>query len=180
MAAVDLGVMNIDHVEAINNSDSICLVALIDMALMQFSRCPSATTNEIQQPDLNIMRGWISLFEQNFEHFCEQPQLYMPKAHPKPKALPVPPVVNIIQNASLQHQMYELSHMRTELLHSEDAERLNGYHSQTASVVIRPWIQKFKNYNEQLGLNIDPANANRTFFPDADLQEPGVNPGEPR
>jgi len=180
MASYDLGEMTIDHVEQINNADSICLVAYLDMGLQQLSRCPSSTTNEIQLPDLNIMKGWIDVFEQNFEHFSTNPQLYMPKAHPKPKTLPIPPVVKIVQNPAIQHQMYEMSHMRTELLYSEDAERLNGYHSQTAAVVVRPWIAKFKAYNAQLALNIDPENAERTFFPDADLQEPGVNAGEPR
>lgn len=180
MASVDLGEMVIDHVEAINNADSICLVAYLDLGLQQFSRCPSSTSSEIQLADLNIMRGWIDVFEQNFEHFAAQPQLYMPKAHPKPKTLPTPPSVKIVQNPAVQHQMYELSHMRTELLYSEDAERLNGFHSQTAQVVVRPWIAKFKAYCEQLGLNIDPDNAERTWFPDSDLQEPGVNAGEPR
>lgn len=180
MANVDLGQMQIDHVDAINNADSICLVAYLDMGLMQLSKCPSASRNDIQRADLEIMMGWIDVFEQNFLHFAAQPELYMPKAHPKPKALPKPPVVNIIQNPAIQHQMYEMSHMRTELLHSEDAERLNGYHSKTTEVVITPWIAKFKAYNTQLAENIDPQNAQRTFMPDADLQEPGVNPGEPR
>ena len=178
MAEVDLGKMEFDHVEAINNSDIINLVAIIDMGLNQFSKAPSSTTNHTHQEDVRIARGWIGLFEQRYLHFSDNPELYMPKAHPKPKNLPEVPEVNIVQNSALQNLMYNLSHLRTELLHCEDAERLNGFHPATSRAVVLPWIEKFQNFLGLMEENLEEES--RSWFPDADLQEPGVNPGEPR
>jgi len=180
MASEDLGQMEFDEIEAISNSDIINLVARIDLGLLQFSRTQSATTSGTHMADINIIDGWIDSFDQFFEHFADQPELFMPKAHPKPKNLPTAPVVNIVQNPGMQNLLYSLSHMRTELLYCESAERLNGFHSQQAEVVVRPWIAKFKAFAAEMRENVDPSNAERTWFPDADLQEPGVNPGEPR
>ena len=177
---VDLGVMDIDHIEHCGNSDSIALVALIDIGLHQFSRCPSATRNDCQGPDVAIMEGWIAKFEKTYSVFKDEPELYMPNAAPKPKKLPNPPVINIVQNPDMQHQMYEMSQMRTQLLFGESRERLNGFHSQAGALEIEPWIQKFKNYTSLMKEHVDPANAISTYNPDANLQDPSVNPGNPR
>ena len=177
---VDLGKMDIDHIEFCGNSDSIALVAMIDLGLHQFSRCPSATRNDCQGPDVAIMRGWIEKFERMFDVFEKEPELYLPNASPKPKKMPEPPVINIVQNPDIQHQMYELSSMRTQLLFGESRERLNGFHSKAAELEVRPWIQKFKNYIELMESHIDPQNAISTYQPDANLQDSGVNQGNPR
>lgn len=178
MANVDLGTMEIDHVERISNSDIIELVAMIDLGFQQLSRCPSATSTDVHAADVAIIQGWIARFKQHFEHFASLPELYMPKAHPKPKLLPVPPTVKIVQNPAVQNLMYQMSHLRTELLHCEDAEKLNGFHKQQAKVVFEPWIAKFELFVAEIEANL--TNPDRTWLPDADLQEPGVNPGEPR
>lgn len=175
-----LGEMAIDHTEFCGNADIIALVAIIDMGLYQLGRCPSATRNDCQQADVDICKGLISRFRQNFELFAGTPELYLPNAAPKPKKMPEPPQINIVQNPAIQHQMYELSHLRTQLLFSEDAERLSGFHSKTSEVVILPWIEKFESYNDAMAENVDPSNADRTFMPDANRQDAGVNPGHPR
>lgn len=176
----NLGQMQLDHVEKIHNSDIIALVSLVDVALRQFARCPSATRNDVLQADVDISAGWVSRFRQMFDHFANQPELYMPKAHPFPKATPSPPVINIVQNPSVQNLMYQLSHLRTEMLHCEDAERLNGFHSQQSKVAITPWIDKFDGFVKLMRENVDPNNAARTWMPDNDMQEPGTNVGTPR
>lgn len=176
----DLGQMSIDHTETCGNADIIGLVALIDMGLNQLSRCPSATRNDCQEMDVNISKGLISRFKQHFTLFAGNPELYLPNAAPKPKAMPNPPEINIVQNPAIQHQMYELSHMRTQLLYSEDAERLSGFHSISADGVIAPWIAKYEAFNDLMAENVDPLNAERTFMPDANLQDAGANSGFPR
>ena len=178
MAQVDLGQMVIDHVEAISNGDIINLVALLDAGLRQMSKSPSATTMDTHKADVGIAGNWIAFFKQRFEHFAGEPELYMPRAHPKPKKLPNPPTVNIVENSSLQNLMYSMSEMRTELLHCNDAERSNGFRDETADVVVRPWILKFENFVTLMEDNL--TNDAISWFPDNDLQEPGVNPGEPR
>ena len=70
--------------------------------------------------------------------------------------------------------------MRTQLLFSEGRERMNGFHSASTKEVIEPWIQKFEAYNKLMEENIDPDNASRSFFPDANAQDPGANVGSPR
>lgn len=174
----NLGEMSFDHVAEINNADIINLVSIIDTGLQQFSTCPSATRNDVQKEDVAIAKGWIALFRQRFEHFAAQPQLYMPKASPKPKGLPTPPTVRIVQNSALQNLMYNMSHLRTELLHCEDAEGLNGFHNNTASVVVTPWMEKFEAFTDLMEQNL--GNPDMTWFPDTDIQEPGHNPNLPR
>jgi hypothetical protein len=174
----DLGDMVFDHVEAINNADIINLVTLLDMAFQQLSTCPSATSNETHPADVNIVKSFIARLRERFDHFAGEPILYMPKAHPKPKTLPAPPNVRIVQNAELQNLMYNMSHMRTELLHCEDAEKLNGFHPSTKEVVIDPWLTKFDNFVALMEGQV--ANPESTWMPDTDIQEPGHNPNRPR
>jgi hypothetical protein len=174
----NLGEMVFDHVDAINNADIINLVSLLDTGFQQFSTCPSATRNDCQKEDVAIVKGWIAMFKQRFAHFAGQPVLYMPKASPKPKNLPYVPVVKIVQNSALQNLMYNMSHLRTELLHSEDAENLNGFHQQTAKVVVDPWIAKFEAFADLMEENL--GNPEMTWMPDTDIQEPGYNPNTPR
>ena len=176
----DLGSMKFDEVEgnAINNADIINLVALLDTGFQQFSTCPSSTRNDCQREDVAITKGWIALFRQRFEHFAGQPILYMPKASPKPKGLPYAPTVKIIQNHALQNLMYNMSHLRTELLFCEDAENLNGFHPKTAEVVVLPWITKFEAFVGLMEENL--GNPDMTWMPDTDIQEPGHNPNNPR
>ena len=177
---VDLGTMEIDHTEYCGNSDVIGLVSQIDIAFHQFARCPSATRNDVQIMDVNIMDGWLNKFEKTFELFAGDPELYLPNASPKPKKMPEPPVINIVQNPDIQHQMYELSQLRTQLLFGETRERLTGFHSVAADAEVRPWIVKFKKYTDLMRDHVDPENAISTYQPDANLQDSGVNEGYPR
>lgn len=174
----DLGDMVFDHVEEINNADIINLVTLLDSMFQQLSTCPSATSNETHQADVDIIDAFINRFERRFQHFAGTPVLYMPKASPKPKKLPSPPVVKIVQNAELQNLMYNMSHLRTELLHCEDAEKLNGFHPETKRVVVDPWLAKFKAFVTVMRDAVD--NPSETWMPDTDIQEPGHNPNTPR
>ena len=176
----DLGKMEIDHTEYCGNSDVIGLVAQIDIALHQFARCPSATRNDCQVMDVRIMKGWVDKFEKTFEIFAGTPELYLPNASPKPKKMPLPPEINIVQNPDIQHQMYELSQLRTQLLFSENRERLTGFHSVSAQEEVRPWIKKFNLYIDLMQSHVDPQNAISTYQPDANLQDAGVNVGFPR
>lgn len=179
MADVDLGTMEFDSIERINNADIINLVSWIDVGLRQFSKAPSSSRMDTQMADLDIADGWLARFKQYFQHFSGQPELYMPKASPKPKAIPAPPSdVKIVQNPVLQMMMYQLSHMRTELLYCESAERINGFHPNEVAVVVGPWIEKQELFLEEARVNL--GNPSRTWMPEADVQEPGVNPGEPR
>lgn len=178
---VDLGTMDIDHTEYCGNSDIIGLVAQIDILLRQLSRCPSATRNDVQAMDVTIQAGWSAKFEKTFELFAGDPELYMPNASPKPKKMPeAPNDIAIVQNPDIQHQMYELSQLRTQLLFSENRERLNGFHTVSAEAEVRPWIEKFNKYILLQKSHVDPENAISTYQPDANLQDSGVNPGYPR
>lgn len=179
MADVDLGVMEFDTVDRLNNADIINLVSWIDTGLRQFARAPSSSRTDTVKDDLEIAKAWVARFKQYFEHFAGAPELYLPKASPKPKTIPLPPEsLKIVQNPVLQMLMYQLSHMRTELLYCESGERINGFHPREASQVIRPWIEKQELFLEEAMTNL--GNPERVWMPEADLQEPGVNAGEPR
>ena len=175
---VDLGTMSIDHTEHCGNSDIIALVALLDLGLTQLSRCPSATRNDCQPQDVAIIVAWTARFKEEFEVFSGKPELYLPNAAPKPKLMPAPPVIKIVQNPSIQHQMYEMSQLRTQLLFSEDRERTTGFHPTAAAAVVAPWIEKFTLYNELMAERL--GKPEQSWQPDANLQDPGVNVGHPR
>jgi hypothetical protein len=177
---VDLGTMSIDHIETSGNTDVVGLVAQIDMGLQQFSRCPSATRNDTQRMDVEIMGGWSAKMRKLVELFSGEPEGYMPNAAPKPMVLPNPPVINIVQNPDIQHQLYELSKLRTQLLFGEDSERTSGFHTVTAKEVLTPWLDKFDSYVDLMRSHIEPDNAISTYQPDANLQDAGVNAGHPR
>ena len=179
MTDIELGSMEFDTVERINNADIINLVSWIDTGLRQFSRAPSSSRTDTQLADINIAKAWVARFKQYFEHFSTQPELYLPKASPKPKMIPAPPAdIKIVQNPILQMLMYQLSHMRTELLYCESAERINGFHPQETAIVIKPWIEKQEFFLDEATVNL--GNPGRTWMPEADIHEPGLNPGSPR
>jgi len=155
MADIDLGNMEFDTVERLNNADIINLTSWIDTGLRQFARAPSSSRTDIVKADVDIAKAWVARFKQYFEHFAGSPELYLPKASPKPKPLPVPPAdIKIVQNPVLQMLMYQLSHMRTELIYCESAERINGFHPQEAAVAIRPWIEKQEKFIAEAEANL--------------------------
>jgi hypothetical protein len=176
----DLGRMSIDQTETCGNTDAITLVAQIDLGLRQFSRCPSATRNDTQRMDAAIMRGWGNKMTKLIGIFTGKPEGYMPNAAPKPMVLPNPPEINIVQNPDIQHQMFSMSQLRTQILFSEDSERTSGFHSVTAAEVFAPWLAKFFLYVDMMDEHIDPGNAISTYAPDANSQDPGVNASNPR
>jgi len=178
MSVVDLGVMEFDHVERINNADIINLVSWIDTGIRQFSSAPSHTTTEVLAQDIDIAEAWLANFKRNFTHFASAPGLYMPKASPKPKAVPLPPEnVKIVQNPFLQMLMYQLSHLRTELLYCESSERLNGFQEQQKNVVVDPWIAKQENYIAEAKNAL--STPEQTFMPEVNTQVEG-NASNPR
>ena len=178
MADTDLGKMSIDHREQCNNLDVIHLVHLLDNGLLQFGRSGSASRHDIIEADLNIMDGWLAHFKRQFELHAGQPELFMPKYAPKPLDVPPPPEVNVVQNGTVQHLLNHCAALRGELLFCESAARVSGFHTQQADVVVVPWIVKVESYLSQA--RGDLATPAHSWFPDADLQEPGVNVAEPR
>ena len=179
MADTELGKMEFDHVDRINNVDILSLVGWVDAGIRQFARATSATRYDTHQEDVSIVKAWLTKFEKDFRNFAGEPELFMQKASPKPKPVPQPPQdISIVQNTFLQHMVYQCSTMRTELLFCESAERINGFHPSFVTATMDPWIQKQKN---TIGnAEDDLANPEQTWMEEADLQEPGVNPGEPR
>lgn len=172
--------MRIDHRDEMNNVDIICLLSYVDTALRQVSTCPSHQRNDTQMQDIDVIAGWMDVFEQRFQGFIGKPELYMPKAHPKPQHIAAPPEVAFVQNPDIQHILHQLSALRTELLYCEGSEKINNMHSQTSEVVIKPWIEKFRAFLASMRENVDPANAERTWFPEVNTQEDAANPGRPR
>ncbi len=172
--------MQIDTTDAINNTDTLHLVSLCDGIILQCARSPSASTHETRKQDLDIMTGWLDHFSGMFDHFSAQPETYMPHASPKPTAVPVPPTVYRVENAGVQGFMDGVSRMRTELLLSESAQRMNGFSSSFHDVVISPWIEKMRAYLGKLVEDLAPENAGHTWLPEVNEQPEPVNVGNPR
>ena len=181
MATQDLGKMEFDtQTSMIDNIDLISLISMLDLGLQQLSRCPSATMTRILPADVLIVKGWMKRFKQYFTLYSSVPPVYLPKASPKGSSLPTPPDINIVQNPIIQYLMNSMNHMRTELIYCESAELLSGISKPEQDIVISPWIAKFEGVIAEMEVNLSDDNSDATFLPDADLQEAGVNPGEPR
>jgi len=175
---IDLGRLEIDHREQINNSDIIHLVGLIDQGLYQLGQAQSASLNLTNPEDLSIAENWLNRWEKTMLVFAAIPHQFMPNASPMPKKLPTPPDLGIVQNPSFQNLMYVMTQMRTQLLFNEDSQQLNGFHPDHVRATIKPWVEKFRQF---VALMKDiQGNPELAWTPEADMQPVPVNPGTPR
>ncbi len=173
MSDVSLGVMDIDHVDAIPNMDTINLVFRLDAYMVQWSRCPSANTYETQVADLDIWDQCIADFDEQFTTKSGKDPLYLPRYSPKALTVKAPPEINRVQNPDAQHGLDMMAAMRSELLNGETAEKASGYSSLAIKVVVIPWIENMKAHLELVRENID--NDTVLVLPDANFSGPGIN-----
>lgn len=161
-----LGAMNpVRSPETIQNMDILDLVNRIDAYCQEFSRCASATRCETSQHDLRRSRDVLARFRERFELYAGDPELDLPKYHPEPLRLPVPPALNRIENADLQQILNMWIITRIELAFSDSAERASGFKSADIER-IRKVMEKIDKTNAAIEGNPE------IDLPDVDVQEP--------
>ena len=151
--ADELGMMEpVEFPATVTNSDVQGLIDRIDNFMSETANCASATRHETSTHDLTRCRGMVDHFKSRFEYFAGEPELDAPHSHPRPFALPKPPVVRRIENSDLQDVNNAWATIRVELAFCDSAERASGFKPADAERV-RAFITKL----EQLGDVIESA-----------------------
>lgn len=156
----------------IQNLDIADLDIRMKRIMEEVSRCASATRDEVSTHDLarcrEMFRQWMVVFELH----SGEPELDLPKYHPKMVDLAPVPDINKVQNSHLQHLLNLCMALSVELTWCDSAERATGF-KQADINRVKPMIEK-------IGKHLDLVEANPEIdMPDVDKQEPGANPGNP-
>ena len=110
--------------------------------------------------------------ESRFQLYAGDPELDLPKYHPRPLECPTPPEIIKVENNDSQQLVNMLVALRVELAWSDSGERASGF--KDADVVrVQTMMDKIKIVNQ--AVTDDP----EIDTPDVDLQEPPANPNNP-
>ena len=169
--------MEIAHREYLANLDILDLVKMIDMAMIECGACNSAGQSVSHVQDLITMQGAWEHIDERFEAHVNAPHIWMPNYAPTPLQVSGPPELMRIENPTMQHNLNLLAALRTQLIMSNSADRVAGFEDREIDAVLRPVIKKCRNY---INMAIeDLGNPTHNYMPDVNLQDPGVNPGNP-
>lgn len=163
----------IDSPTNIQNMDIIDLTNRIDRFMLEVGRSASATRSETNPHDVARRHSITAWIESRFQLYAGEPELDLPKYHPKPLKCPTPPVLYKVENGDAMQLINMLVALRTELTWSDSSERASGF-SHADQTRIQTLIDKIKIVN--VAVENDP----EIDTPDVDLQEPPVNPSEPK
>ena len=161
----------VDHItspEVMQNMDILDLCNRIDTYLLEVNRCASATRHETSDHDSKRMIDIVERFKSRFEHYKGEPELDLPKYHPKPLQMPAAPELNRVENNDLQQVINVFVALRIEVAFSDSAERASGFKGADAKS-IDVVIEKL----EKLVKLID--DEDEIDLPDVDRQEPSAN-----
>jgi hypothetical protein len=158
--------------EVLQNLDIIDLINRCDRFILETARNASATRTETNPHDARRRHEITDRFERRFQMYAAEPELDLPKYHPRPLKCPVPPDVNKVENNDSMQLVNMLVALRTELSYSDSAERASGFKA-ADSIRIQTVVDKIKIIND--AVTNDP----EIDTPDVDLQEPPVNPNNP-
>jgi hypothetical protein len=158
--------------DVIQNLDVLDLINRIDRYMLEMSRCASATRTETSVHDIKRAADLLSNLRDRFHLYDGPPELDLPKYHPKPIGVPVPPEPLIVENPDVQQLINILSALRIEVSFCDSAERASGF-SRADAGRVGPVLDKIE-------MLIAAITANPEIdTPDVDKQEPSINPGVP-
>ena len=175
---LDLGVMDIHHVELCNNLNIFVMVHQCDIILVQLSQCPSAKGTRLLGADYRIMErehnelvGWYDVAKA-----AKVAPQYMPSYDPTPLHVPMPPAVKRVNNPHLQDYMNFTVALRTQMLISPNQKQPTRVQTHEITEVYDP-------YFEDMGRHLEYAKehvGNPQWTPELDSPQTGENPGTPR
>lgn len=172
MASSNLSEVVIPSPEIMQNLDIIDLINRTDRFILETARNASSTRTETNPHDARRRHEITDRFESRFQMYAAEPELDLPKYHPRPLACPEPPTINKIENNDSMQLINMLVALRTELAYSDSAERASGFKA-ADSLRIQTVVDKIKIINQ--AVTDDP----EIDTPDVDLQEPPANPNLP-
>ena len=172
----ELGTMDpIASPETINNLDILDLAHRIDSYILEIASAASSTRFESKTQDVTRMKAMIERFKSRFGLYAGDPELDLPKYHPKPLTFPIPPAVNRLENRDSQAMINLWAALRVEMSYSDSGERSTGFKG-ADKVRIDEMLAKMGKLQEII--ENDPA----LDLLDVDRQEPpaNVSTGQPR
>ena len=158
--------------EILQNLDIIDLINRTDRFMLETARNASSTRTETNPHDARRRHEISARLESRFQMYAAEPELDLPKYHPRPLKCPVPPDIFKIENNDSMQLVNMLVALRTELAYSDSSERASGFKAADA-LRIQTVIDKVKIINQ--AVTDDP----EIDTPDVDLQEPPVNANNP-
>ena len=90
--------VDIPSPETMQNMDIVDLTNRIDRFLLETARNASATRSETNPHDARRRHEITDRLERRFQLYAADPELDLPKYHPRPLKCPVPPTVLKIEN----------------------------------------------------------------------------------
>jgi len=169
--------MEISHREKLANLDVLDMVKMIDAAMIETGACNSAGNISSHEQDLITMKGLWAHISERFEAHVDSPHIWLPNYAPTPLQVSGPPELQVVENPTLQHNLNLLAALRTQLIFSNSADRVAGFEEREVTAVLRPMIEKCIKYID--GAIDDLGNPTHNYLPDVNLQDPGVNAGNP-
>jgi hypothetical protein len=151
---------------AITNPDANNLIYWCDSYLVEFSRAASATRRDTTKADLRRLSECVAALRKRTDHFYKVPELDRPKYHPEDIPVPVPPKLNRVENADVQHILDSLVAVRIQLSFMDSAERASGISSYDHERCTAEY-DKLDMFIEEI-ITAKPTHD----LPDADFQEP--------
>ena len=151
---------------AITNPDANNMIYWCDSYLVEFSRCSSATRRETTAHDRGRMHSCINTLRLRVTTFTDFPELDRPKYHPEDIPVSVPPKLNRIENADVQHFIDSLVAIRIQMSFMDSAERASVMSASDKNSALLEFDKLDKFMNDVL--DVFPDND----LPDADFQEP--------
>ena len=158
--------------ETMQNMDIIDLINRTDRFLLEPARNASSTRTETNPHDARRRHEILTRLVARFQLYAGEPELDLPKYHPRPLECPEPPEIFKIENNDSQQLINMLVALRTELAYSDSAERASGF-KDADTVRLQTMMDKIAIVNQ--AVTDDP----EIDTPDVDLQEPPVNANTP-
>jgi hypothetical protein len=154
--------------ETVQNIDILDLCNRTDTYILEICQCASHTRHETSDADSARIAAMIARFRSRFEAYAADPELDMPKVHPRPLRMPQPPEHDRIENADLQQLINVWSALRIEMSFSDSAERSTGFKTADAER-IDAVVTKLENLADLMD------NEDEIDLPDVDRQDPPGN-----
>jgi len=154
--------------EIMQNMDILDLCNRLDTYLLECNNCASATRHETSDHDSARMIALVARFKSRFESYKGDPELDLPKYHPKPLTMPEPPSLNRVENNDVQQFINMMAALRIEVAYSDSSERASGFKGADA-IRIDKMIEKMEKHTQMID------DEDEIDLPDVDRQEPNVS-----
>ena len=171
-----LGAMDpIASPETVNNLDILDLAHRIDAFLLEIGSSASASRFENKSQDVIRLHAMLARFKSRFELYAGDPELDLPKYHPKPLTFPAAPELQRLENRDAQAMINMWAALRVEIAFSDSAERSSSF-KDADKLRIDKVIEKMAKLVS--AIEADPS----IDLPDVNRQAAGANPstGAPR